>query len=91
MKGFYELEKLRQGILGQIEPYEIEIKAAQELAKTYKKGSEERKIANAKVKEIKEDIKYIHLNYDIDLHHFYKKERIFFFITSFESLPFPRK
>ena len=61
MKGFYELEQLRQGILDEIEPYEIEIKAAQELAKTYKKGSEERKIANAKVKEIKEDINYIHL------------------------------
>ena len=61
MKGFYELEKLRQGILDEIEPYEIEIKAAQELAKTYKKGSEERKIANAKVKELKEDINYIHL------------------------------
>lgn len=61
MKGFYELEKLRQGILDEIEPYELEIKAAQELAKTYKKGSEERKNANAKVKEIKEDINYIHL------------------------------
>lgn len=61
MKGFYELEQLRQGILDEIEPYELEIKAAQELAKTYKKGSEERKIANAKVKEIKEDINYIHL------------------------------
>lgn len=61
MKGFYELEKMRQGILDEIEPYEIEIKAAQELAKTYKKGSEERKIVNAKVKEIKEDINYIHL------------------------------
>ena len=61
MKGFYELEKLRQGILDEIEPYEIEIKAAQELAKTYKKGSVERNIANTKVKELKEDIKYIHL------------------------------
>lgn len=61
MKGFYELEKMRQSILDEIEPYEIEIKTAQELAKTYKKGSEERKIANAKVKEIKEDINYIHL------------------------------
>ena len=61
MKGFYELEQLRQGILDEIEPYELEIKAAQELAKTYKKGSVERKIANAKVKEIKEDINYIHL------------------------------
>ena len=61
MKGFYELEQLRQGILDEIEPYELEIKAAQELAKTYKKGSEERKITNAKVKEIKEDINYIHL------------------------------
>ena len=61
MKGFYELEKMRQGILDEIEPYELEIKAAQELVKTYKKGSEERKIANAKVKEIKEDINYIHL------------------------------
>ena len=61
MKGFYELEQLRQGILDEIEPYEIEIKAAQELAKTYKKGSEERNIANAKVKEIKEDNNYIHL------------------------------
>ena len=50
MKGFYELEKLRQGILDEIEPYEIEIKAAQELAKTYKKGSVERNIANTKVK-----------------------------------------
>ena len=61
MKGFYELEQLRQGILDEIEPYELEIKAAQELAKTYKKGSEERKITNAKVKELKEDINYIHL------------------------------
>lgn len=61
MKGFYELEQLRQGIIDEIEPYELEIKAAQELTKTYKKGSEERKIANAKVKELKEDIKYIHL------------------------------
>lgn len=61
MKGFYELEQLRQGIIDEIEPYEVEIKTAQELAKTYKKGSEERKIANAKVKEIKEDINYIHL------------------------------
>lgn len=61
MKGFYELEKMRQSILDEIEPYEIEIKTAQELAKTYKKGSVERKIANAKVKEIKEDISYIHL------------------------------
>lgn len=61
MKGFYELEKMRQSILDEIEPYEIEIKTAQELAKTYKKGSVERKIANAKVKEIKEDINYIHL------------------------------
>ena len=61
MKGFYELEQLRQGILDEIEPYELEIKTAQELAKTYKKGSEERKIANTKVKELKEDIKYIHL------------------------------
>ena len=61
MKGFYELEKLRQGILDEIEVYEAEIKATQELAKTYKKGSAERKIANAKVKELKEDINYIHL------------------------------
>ena len=61
MKGFYELEQLRQSILDEIEPYELEIKAAQELAKTYKKGSEERKITNAKVKELKEDINYIHL------------------------------
>ena len=61
MKGFYELEKLRQGILDEIEVYEVEIKTAQELAKAYKKGSEERKIANAKVKEIKEDINYIYL------------------------------
>ena len=61
MKGFYELEKLRQGALDEIEPYEAEIKTTQELAKTYKKGSEERKIANAKVKELKEDINYIHL------------------------------
>ena len=61
MKGFYELEQLRQGIIDEIEPYELEIKAAQELAKTYKKGSEERKIANAKVKEIKENANYMHL------------------------------
>lgn len=61
MKGFYELEKLRQGILDEIEPYELEIKVTQELAKTYKKGSVERKIANAKVKEIKEDNNYLHL------------------------------
>ena len=61
MKGFYELEKLRQDILDEIEVYELEIKTAQELAKTYKKGSAERKNANAKVKEIKEGINYIHL------------------------------
>ena len=61
MKGFYELEKMRQGILDEVEIYEVGIKAAQELAKTYKKGSTERKIANAKVKELKEDINYIHL------------------------------
>lgn len=61
MKGFYELEQLRQGILDEIEPYELEIKAAQELAKSYKKGSVERNIANAKVKEIKEDNNYLHL------------------------------
>ena len=61
MKGFYELEKMRQGILDEIEVYEVEIKTAQELAKTYKKGSAERKNANAKVKELKEDINYIHL------------------------------
>ena len=61
MKGFYELEKMRQGILDEIEVYEVEIKATQELAKTYKKGSVERKNANANVKEIKEDINYIHL------------------------------
>lgn len=61
MKGFYELEQLRQGILDEIEPYELEIKAAQELVKAYKKGSAERNIANAKVKELKEDIEYMHL------------------------------
>ncbi len=61
MKGFYELEQLRQGILDEIEPYELEIKVAQELAKTYKKGSVERNIANTKVKELKEDSNYLHL------------------------------
>ena len=60
-KGFYEMEQLRQGIIDEIESYELEIKTAQELAKTYRKGSVERNIANAKVKEIKEDINYIHL------------------------------
>ncbi len=47
MKGFYELEKMRQGILDEVEIYE--------------EGSEERKIANTKVKELKENSNYLHL------------------------------
>ena len=61
MKGYYELEELRQTILDEICIYENEIKVAQDKAKSYKKGSVERMKANDYVKSLKENVEYIHL------------------------------
>ena len=61
MKGYYELEQLRQGILEELEPYEEDIKKYQEKAKKYKKGSKEREIANDLVKSFKTNVSYLHL------------------------------
>ena len=61
MKGYYELEQLRQSILDELEPHEIEIKFAQEKVKSYKKGSKEREISNNLVKSLKTNVNYLHL------------------------------
>ena len=61
VKGYFKLEELRQSILDEIYIYECEIKVAQDKAKSYKKYSIEREMANDYVKSLKENIEYIHL------------------------------